>query len=260
MRNKYLISILTLSALMISTLMWDSIKLPFDYQNSMYGEYEKQNYNPNNDTLRFIFFVLIPLMTFFVCYLKFNKENLCYLLNNDDQDGSDASVFVVTSLSLYPVKSIDHSLAEKPSPFESVLVQIVLDNTNKTNGPLRVVPGTHKKLGWPDDHIKNVNLTHKKEKLVFLKKGSIVVINGNLWHGGTGNISGNKRRIILIDIRNRNLPQLLNQKKYIDKKVLNNLNEYQKYLLGVRDIDKNQKEKSFGSGQAYRMKYGRKRD
>ena len=145
-------------------------------------------------------------------------------------------------------------------PFESVLVQIVLDNTNKTNGPLRVVPGTHKKLGWPDDHIKNVNLTHKKEKLVFLKKGSIVVINGNLWHGGTGNISGNKRRIILIDIRNRNLPQLLNQKKYIDKKVLNNLNEYQKYLLGVRDIDKNQKEKSFGSGQAYRMKYGRKRD
>ena len=76
MRNKYLISILTLSALMISTLVWDSIKLPFDYQNSMYGEYEKQNYNPNNDTLRFIFFVLIPLMTFFVCYLKFNKENL----------------------------------------------------------------------------------------------------------------------------------------------------------------------------------------
>ena len=76
MRKKYLISILTLSALMISTLVWDSIKLPFDYQNSMYGEYEKQNYNPNNDTLRFIFFVLIPLMTFFVCYLKFNKENL----------------------------------------------------------------------------------------------------------------------------------------------------------------------------------------
>ena len=57
MRKKYLISILTLSALMISTLVWDSIKLPFDYQNSMYGEYEKQNYNPNNDTLRFIFFV-----------------------------------------------------------------------------------------------------------------------------------------------------------------------------------------------------------
>ena len=76
MRNKYLISLLTLSALLISILMWDSIKLPFDYQNSMYGEYEKQNYNPINDTLRYIFFVLIPLITFLICYLKFNKENL----------------------------------------------------------------------------------------------------------------------------------------------------------------------------------------
>ena len=74
--------------------------------------------------------------------------------------------------------------------YQSVLVQIILDDTNKTNGPLRVVPGTHKKLGWPDDYIKDVNKTHKNEKLVFLKKGSIIIINGNLWHGGTGNISG----------------------------------------------------------------------
>ena len=183
-----------------------------------------------------------------------------YMVNNDIKIGAVdfRDPLIGTGNQIFHIDWLPRT--KHKDPFESVLVQIVLDNTNKTNGPLRVVPGTHKKLGWPDDHIKNVNLTHKKEKLVFLKKGSIVVINGNLWHGGTGNISGNKRRIILIDIRNRNLPQLLNQKKYIDKKVLNNLNEYQKYLLGVRDIDKNQKEKSFGSGQAYRMKYGRKRD
>ena len=76
MKKKYLISILTLLALVISTLIWDSIKLPFDYQNKIYGEYAKQNYNPLNDTLRYIFFVSIPLITFFVCYLSFNKENL----------------------------------------------------------------------------------------------------------------------------------------------------------------------------------------
>ena len=81
-----------------------------------------------------------------------------------------------------------------------------------------------------------------------------------MWHGGTGNISGKKRRIILIDIRNRILPQLLNQKKYLSSKVKNSLTDFQKYLLGVREIDTTQKQKSYGSGQAYRKKYGTKRD
>ena len=76
MKKKYLIPIFTLLALVISTLIWDSIKLPFDYQNNIYGEYAKQNFNPLNDTLRYIFFVSIPLITFFVSYLSFNKENL----------------------------------------------------------------------------------------------------------------------------------------------------------------------------------------
>lgn len=149
---------------------------------------------------------------------------------------------------------------KRSDPFECVLAQIILDDTNKTNGPLRIVPETHKKLGWPDDYISNVNKSYKKEKIITLKKGSIIIINGNLWHSGTANISGEKRRIILIDIRNRNLPQLLNQKKYLSKKVKSSLSGYQKYILSVREIDREQKEKSFGSGQAYRKKFGRKRD
>ena len=40
-----------------------------------------------------------------------------HLDNNEDQDGSEASVFVESLLSLYPVISIDHNFAENPSPF-----------------------------------------------------------------------------------------------------------------------------------------------
>ena len=76
MKKKYLISIYTLLAVVVSTLIWDSISLPFNHQNQIYGEYAKQNYNPHNDTLRYIFFISIPLVTFFVCYLNFNKKNL----------------------------------------------------------------------------------------------------------------------------------------------------------------------------------------
>ena len=44
--------------------------------------------------------------------------------NNEDQDGSEASVFVKSLLSLYPVMSIDHNFAEKPSPFAPALVSL----------------------------------------------------------------------------------------------------------------------------------------
>ena len=74
--TQYLLSLITLLAVAIATLIWDHINLTFDYQNQVYGEYAKQNYNPQNDTIRYIFFISIPLITFFVIYLNFYKKNL----------------------------------------------------------------------------------------------------------------------------------------------------------------------------------------
>ncbi len=76
MKKQYLILLFTLLSIIISTLIWEKISLPFDNQNQIYGEYARQNYNPLNDTLRYIFFISIPLLTFFLSYLKFNRDNL----------------------------------------------------------------------------------------------------------------------------------------------------------------------------------------
>ena len=61
-------------------------------------------------------------------YLKLFKHILhkihLYLDNKEDQDGSEASVFVKSLLSLYPVISIDHNFAENPSPFLPALVSL----------------------------------------------------------------------------------------------------------------------------------------
>ena len=61
-------------------------------------------------------------------YLKLFKYILHkiqpHLVNKEDQDGSDASVLVESFLSLYPVISIDHNLAENPSPFVPALVSL----------------------------------------------------------------------------------------------------------------------------------------
>lgn len=76
MKKKYLILIITLIAVAFSTLIWDIIKLPYDFKNEIYGEYAKQNHNPHNDTIRYILFISIPLIAFLLSYLYFFREKL----------------------------------------------------------------------------------------------------------------------------------------------------------------------------------------
>ena len=56
--------------------MWDFIKLPFNFIDPPYGVYGSQQYHPNNDTLRYILFISLPLLTFFISYLFFYKDKL----------------------------------------------------------------------------------------------------------------------------------------------------------------------------------------
>ena len=142
----------------------------------------------------------------------------------------------------------------KGEKYKGIVCFIFLDSAKKDNGPLRVVPGSHKITGWPDEKI-DVLKNHKKEKKIYAKAGSICVMNLNLWHGGSNNISGKPRKTILIDIRRRDQPQLLNFKKYLNKTKKKQLTEKEKYLLSVRKIDNEQKNDSFGPGDAYRKKF-----
>ena len=147
----------------------------------------------------------------------------------------------------------------KFDPFTGVICIIYLDETNKSNGCPRVIPGSHKKLGWPDDHIDIFN-NHKDQINLKVPAGTLIIMNQNLWHSGTKSISGKPRKSIYIDIRRRDLPQLLNFKKYLRKETKKKMTEYQKYLLGIRNIDFLHKEDSVGPGALYRKKFGNKRE
>jgi hypothetical protein len=136
-------------------------------------------------------------------------------------------------------------------PFEGVICTIFLDDTNKENGATRLIPKSHKKIGWPDEHI-DPTVLHKDEISVDCKAGSILVFNLNTWHAGAKNLSGNSRKAIFIQIKRRDKPQLLNYKKYLKKETIKNLNSELRYLLAVRDIDPTQKEMSVGPGAEYR--------
>ena len=77
-------------------------------------------------------------------------------------------------------------------------------------------------------------------------------MNANTWHKGGSNLSGEKRGMIAIEYRQRNLKQLLNLKKYIDLNRKNKFLEYEKYLFGLRNEDSNQIENSYGPGKEFK--------
>ena len=139
----------------------------------------------------------------------------------------------------------------KKDSYAGVVCFVFIDETNKKNGALRLIPGSHKKIGWPEKHI-DVNKSNKNEIRAIVTAGTIVVANLNLWHAGAENFSGKERKMIMINIKKRKLPQLINYKKYLSLKTKKKFNEIQKYLLAIRENDKTQKSDSVGVGKYYK--------
>ena len=82
MKNLYLTFILIFS-LSLSVIIWPNINLP--PQDFVINSYDfNENYNKNNDTVRFIVFILLSLLPFLYGYLRFYKKdviNIDQLLN-----------------------------------------------------------------------------------------------------------------------------------------------------------------------------------
>ena len=138
--------------------------------------------------------------------------------------------------------------------YAGIVAFIFLDDTKIENGAMRIIPKSHKKLGWPDDHI-DIHKKLKNEKRLILKAGSIVVANLNIWHAGATNYTGELRRVIMLNIKERSYDQLLNYKRYLSSEFKKKLSDEEKYLLAVRSDDPNQILYSGGSANQKRREY-----
>ena len=116
----------------------------------------------------------------------------------------------------------------QPSEFQCVSF-LYLDDATSENGPLRVFPGSHMNFS------SKVDL--QNEVKILAPRGSLVVMNANLKHGGTEKKSDLRRRVIFINYRDRRFRRQLNAKLFLNKKTIANLSEAKKYLLGVRKTD-----------------------
>jgi len=133
----------------------------------------------------------------------------------------------------------------KKESYAGIVCMIYLDDSKKENGATRIIPKSHKALGLPENHI-NVEKKHKNEIRPEIKAGGVIIVNLNLWHAGADNKSGEARKMIMLNVKNRKLPQLLNFKKFLSTKCKKKLTKYEKYLLAVRKVDITQKEDSVG--------------
>ena len=74
-RNFYIFFYVIISIL-IGTLLWDKITLPFNNTTGAKGYFAIVQYNPSNDTLRYIFFVSLPLIVFLFFNYTLSKKTI----------------------------------------------------------------------------------------------------------------------------------------------------------------------------------------
>lgn len=139
-----------------------------------------------------------------------------------------------------------------PEDWRVVNTMVMLDDMTEDNGPTRVVPGSHKlvPINVPDINMaemKLIELTpeeeaivpkdpqaqHPREIHVTGKAGSIAVINGRIWHGGTRNESGASRRVLHLAIGRRDIPQQFNEREHLTQALHDRAGPAERYLLDI---------------------------
>jgi ectoine hydroxylase-related dioxygenase (phytanoyl-CoA dioxygenase family) len=111
----------------------------------------------------------------------------------------------------------------------------MLDDFTEDNGPLRVVPGSHRWGRLPQDEMEDATEPHPQEILVTGRAGTVVVTNSHLWHGGTGNRTDRSRTAVHAFYCRRDKPQQQYQKGLLDAQLLSELTPELKHLLAVDD-------------------------
>ena len=68
--------LLSIFSIYLITMIWNEISLPYNNSEKIIGEYSKNEHHHLNDTLRFICFLVIPLIIFTITYYFLNKKKL----------------------------------------------------------------------------------------------------------------------------------------------------------------------------------------
>jgi ectoine hydroxylase-related dioxygenase (phytanoyl-CoA dioxygenase family) len=111
----------------------------------------------------------------------------------------------------------------------------MLDDYTADNGPLRVVPGSHRWKRLPQTELTDLRASHPAEQTVTAPAGSVVVMNAHVWHGGIANCTLGNRTSLHAFYCRRDKPQQQYQKQMLRPEVQASLAPEIRQLLALDD-------------------------
>lgn len=111
----------------------------------------------------------------------------------------------------------------------------MLDDFTEENGPIRIVPGSHRWNRLPHDLIDDPSQPHPDEVIITGAAGTVVVMNAHAWHGGTANRTDRPRTALHGFYARRDKPQQQYQKELLSESVQASLDENLRRILALDD-------------------------
>lgn len=156
--------------------------------------------------------------------------------------------FKLSSLNVREVNSMDSDASPIRQPLHSDMGAVpdergawvcnalwMLQDITVENGPLRVVPGTHRTGLLPSEAMDDPTADHEDQVLITGRAGTVVIFNAHLWHGGMENRSGSPRRALHAFYCRRDKPQQQYQKSLLDAELQGRLSPELRQLLALDD-------------------------
>jgi ectoine hydroxylase-related dioxygenase (phytanoyl-CoA dioxygenase family) len=104
----------------------------------------------------------------------------------------------------------------------------MLDDFTEQNGATRVYPGSHKFLNFTEN-----GKVYDEEILITGKKGSVLIFNANLWHGGGPNFDGSSRWALALGYARWFIKPAFDYFQNVPNEIYNSLSEEQKKIIGL---------------------------
>jgi len=111
----------------------------------------------------------------------------------------------------------------------------MLDDFTPDNGPIRVVPGSHRWGRLPQDALADPRAPHPHEVFITGKAGTVVVMNAHAWHAGTANQTARPRTAMHAFYCRRDKPQQQYQRQLLNPEVQESLSPELRHLLALDD-------------------------
>jgi len=111
----------------------------------------------------------------------------------------------------------------------------MLDNFTEENGPIRVVPGSHRWKQLPQEVMDDPSKPHAEEEIITGPAGTVVIMNAHAWHGGTANRTDSPRTALHAFYARRDKPQQQYQRELLSESVQIYLGEDLRKILALDD-------------------------